>query len=102
MTEPATPLETNLAPEANPKDKAQAQDTVQDQTALEHVHLPRIAIKFCTQCRWMLRAAYVRPIHVPSLPYPDPFKNGLLCLDTFFWRSPLHIIRTWHLPRYQL
>ncbi|OGE49466.1 hypothetical protein PENARI_c021G00192 [Penicillium arizonense] len=27
-------------------------------TALEHVHLPRISIKFCTQCRWMLRAAY--------------------------------------------
>ncbi|KAJ5473208.1 hypothetical protein N7475_002774 [Penicillium sp. IBT 31633x] len=26
--------------------------------AREHVHLPRIAIKFCTQCRWMLRAAY--------------------------------------------
>ncbi|KAJ5444437.1 uncharacterized protein N7458_008309 [Penicillium daleae] len=27
-------------------------------SALERVHLPRIAIKFCTQCRWMLRAAY--------------------------------------------
>ncbi|KAJ5934150.1 hypothetical protein N7466_003697 [Penicillium verhagenii] len=27
-------------------------------TSLEHVHLPRISIKFCTQCRWMLRAAY--------------------------------------------
>ena len=22
------------------------------------VHLPRVAIAFCTQCRWMLRAAY--------------------------------------------
>jgi selT/selW/selH-like putative selenoprotein len=22
------------------------------------VHLPRVAITFCTQCRWMLRAAY--------------------------------------------
>ena len=31
-----------------------------DRNALiERVHLPRIAIKFCTQCRWMLRAAYV-------------------------------------------
>ncbi|KAJ5758232.1 uncharacterized protein N7511_006926 [Penicillium nucicola] len=30
----------------------------QQKTALEHVHLPRISIKFCTQCRWMLRAAY--------------------------------------------
>ncbi|KAJ5545695.1 hypothetical protein N7494_003280 [Penicillium frequentans] len=27
-------------------------------TTLERVHLPRISIKFCTQCRWMLRAAY--------------------------------------------
>ncbi|KAJ5893325.1 hypothetical protein N7495_005016 [Penicillium taxi] len=31
-------------------------------TMLKHAelttHLPRIAIKFCTQCRWMLRAAY--------------------------------------------
>ncbi|PNS15330.1 hypothetical protein CAC42_2665 [Sphaceloma murrayae] len=24
----------------------------------ESIHLPRIAITFCTQCRWMLRAAY--------------------------------------------
>ena len=23
------------------------------------LHLPRIAIKYCTQCKWMLRAAYV-------------------------------------------
>ncbi|KAJ5509712.1 hypothetical protein N7527_011855 [Penicillium freii] len=23
-----------------------------------NVHLPRISIQFCTQCRWMLRAAY--------------------------------------------
>jgi hypothetical protein len=27
--------------------------------------LPRVTIQFCTQCKWMLRAAYVR---VP--PYP--------------------------------
>lgn len=81
MTEPITPLETSLAPEAEAKDKSQAQGTVQDQTALERVHLPRIAIKFCTQCRWMLRAAYVRSIYLQvSLPYPDPSKRGLLRL----------------------
>jgi Rdx family len=28
------------------------------------VVLPRITIRFCTQCRWMLRAAYVRSPHV--------------------------------------
>ena len=32
------------------------------QEALAAVQLPRITIKFCTQCRWMLRAAYVREI----------------------------------------
>ncbi|KAJ5334000.1 hypothetical protein MYU51_012967 [Penicillium brevicompactum] len=27
-------------------------------TVLEHINDPRITIKYCTQCRWMLRAAY--------------------------------------------
>lgn len=30
-------------------------------TAAVPVRLPRIAIHFCTQCKWMLRAAYVSP-----------------------------------------
>lgn len=30
------------------------------------VHLPRVAIKFCTQCKWMLRAAYVSVEFFPS------------------------------------
>ena len=29
-----------------------------DTTENAPVHLPRVAITFCTQCRWMLRAAY--------------------------------------------
>ncbi|KAI2698010.1 hypothetical protein CBS147332_8565 [Penicillium roqueforti] len=29
-----------------------------DTIAPANVHLPRISIQFCTQCRWMLRAAY--------------------------------------------
>jgi selT/selW/selH-like putative selenoprotein len=29
-----------------------------DTTETAPVHLPRVAITFCTQCRWMLRAAY--------------------------------------------
>ncbi|KAJ5179184.1 hypothetical protein N7492_002394 [Penicillium capsulatum] len=29
-----------------------------ESTAMGRVHLPRITIQFCTQCRWMLRAAY--------------------------------------------
>lgn len=37
-------------------------------TSLERVHLPRISIKFCTQCRWMLRAAYVCWYPQPYMP----------------------------------
>lgn len=33
--------------------------------ALTPVHLPRITIRFCTQCKWMLRAAYVcKPVNL--------------------------------------
>ncbi|KAJ5697234.1 hypothetical protein N7488_010918 [Penicillium malachiteum] len=46
MTEP-TPSTSSAKPVAEPA-----------LTSLERVHLPRISIKFCTQCRWMLRAAY--------------------------------------------
>lgn len=31
-------------------------------TTTAQVHLPRITIKYCTQCKWMLRAAYVLPL----------------------------------------
>lgn len=33
--------------------------------------LPRITIQFCTQCKWMLRAAYVKP------PPPPPVCSQL-------------------------
>lgn len=56
MTEPTAPIEQNLAPDTN---KTQASNPDTDTTVLKRVHLPRIAIEFCTQCRWMLRAAYV-------------------------------------------
>ncbi|CAI7622807.1 unnamed protein product [Penicillium glandicola] len=32
--------------------------TDNNKIAPANVHLPRISIQFCTQCRWMLRAAY--------------------------------------------
>lgn len=31
----------------------------QAKTVTAPVNLPRVAITYCTQCRWMLRAAYV-------------------------------------------
>lgn len=54
MTEPIPPIEKSVAGETT---------APADNMALERVHLPRIAIQFCTQCRWMLRAAYVRLIY---------------------------------------
>ncbi|KAJ5636796.1 uncharacterized protein N7484_010109 [Penicillium longicatenatum] len=55
MTEPTATVEksaaTGAAKQTNPAPDAGL-------TALEQVHVPRISIKFCTQCRWMLRAAY--------------------------------------------
>ncbi|KAF7585686.1 hypothetical protein BBP40_010284 [Aspergillus hancockii] len=35
-----------------------ATPTPADNVTTTQVHLPRITIKFCTQCKWMLRAAY--------------------------------------------
>ena len=45
MTEPMPPIEQRT----------------RDNIATERVYLPRITIKYCTQCKWMLRAAYVFP-----------------------------------------
>lgn len=43
MTEPIAPIER----------------TTQAPTKTENTALPRITITYCTQCKWMLRAAYV-------------------------------------------
>lgn len=60
MTEPTAPIENSLAPGTAASASTTAPPSSEiEKTALERVHLPRIAIKFCTQCRWMLRAAYV-------------------------------------------
>lgn len=44
--------------------REEARDEDEDDRSLARIHsvaipLPRIKIKYCTQCRWMLRAAYV-------------------------------------------
>ncbi|KAJ5573443.1 uncharacterized protein N7459_007870 [Penicillium hispanicum] len=59
MTEPTPPIEESLAPQAAAAAAPPSSGhPVAENTALERVYLPRIAIQFCTQCRWMLRAAY--------------------------------------------
>ncbi|KAJ5157019.1 uncharacterized protein N7482_008119 [Penicillium canariense] len=57
MTEPTSPIENSLASETA-SSAPTTQPSTAESSAFERVHLPRIAIKFCTQCRWMLRAAY--------------------------------------------
>ena len=56
MTEPTAAIDNSAATGAAKQTKPAAEAGL---TTLERVHLPRISIKFCTQCRWMLRAAYV-------------------------------------------
>lgn len=74
MTEPTAAMDTSVATGAAKQTKPAVEAGL---TALERVHVPRISIKFCTQCRWMLRAAYVCP-SIPSLFLPlSPFKNDL-------------------------
>ena len=43
---------------------------ISDSHATAPVNLPRVTITFCTQCKWMLRAAYGCPPQ--SLPPPPP------------------------------
>lgn len=54
MTEPMPPIEQRTPTE-------QHQKLGSDNITAERVYLPRITIKYCTQCKWMLRSAYVRP-----------------------------------------
>ncbi|KAJ6144207.1 hypothetical protein N7470_008102 [Penicillium chermesinum] len=56
MTEPNPSVEVSSTQAKKPQSTTTPPKA--EVTALEQVHLPRIAIKFCTQCRWMLRAAY--------------------------------------------
>ncbi|QGA20622.1 hypothetical protein EYB26_008328 [Talaromyces marneffei] len=46
MTEPITPIEQSAQPPTGTDPSPQ------------NTHLPRITITYCTQCKWMLRAAY--------------------------------------------
>lgn len=55
MTEPMPPIEQKDPTEPDPS----AQDPNVDGGVSTQVYLPRITIKYCTQCKWMLRAAYV-------------------------------------------
>ncbi|KAB8074662.1 Rdx family-domain-containing protein [Aspergillus leporis] len=41
-----------------PLEQPQQRTPPADNVVSEQVYLPRITIEFCTQCKWMLRAAY--------------------------------------------
>ena len=64
-------------------------------TTTTQVHLPRVTIKYCTQCKWMLRAAYVLP---PPPPPPSPLSHTvsyifseIILTRTVRPRTPLNI-----------
>ncbi|KPM37286.1 hypothetical protein AK830_g9263 [Neonectria ditissima] len=45
--------------------------------------LPRVTIQFCTQCKWMLRAAYTGPLtHRENLPRPQYAQELLSTFST--------------------
>ncbi|OJJ39716.1 hypothetical protein ASPWEDRAFT_25523 [Aspergillus wentii DTO 134E9] len=54
MTEPTPPIEQTTPSE---KPAGQTQPQPQTTTSTER-NLPRVTIQYCTQCKWMLRAAY--------------------------------------------
>ena len=57
---------------------------------LAPVSLPRISIKFCTQCKWMLRAAYVRTLqHAFNMAYSF-FPNSSLAYQ---FQAPSYALR---------
>lgn len=68
MTEPIAPIEQQ---QQKPTPEADTQAISNTQ-----VNLPRITIKYCTQCKWMLRAAYVVP-HSPNKIKSPKYVNNL-------------------------
>lgn len=80
MTEPTAPIENSLASGTAASSSTTAGPSSDvEKTALERVYLPRIAIKFCTQCRWMLRAAYVW-LSLSPLSLPIPISQDLFSI----------------------
>jgi len=61
MTEPMAPVEQRTPTEQQQQVfevAAQLNDPDAEDITISRVFLPRITIKYCTQCKWMLRAAY--------------------------------------------
>ncbi|KAG5289515.1 selenoprotein domain-containing protein [Histoplasma ohiense] len=62
----AAPASTTAQPRQHEnEDEAEEKPNLNQQSAIPlaeahkaHIHLPRVTIKYCTQCKWLLRAAY--------------------------------------------
>ena len=62
----------------------------QKPTTTTQVHLPRVTIKYFTQCKWMLRAAYVFP--PPPLSHTVSYIfSEIILTRTVRPRTPLNI-----------
>ncbi|KAL2823175.1 Rdx family-domain-containing protein [Aspergillus cavernicola] len=65
MTEPTAPIESNPPTSTNisqppvpaPATETKTKTETETETGLSYQY-PRITIQYCTQCKWMLRAAY--------------------------------------------
>ncbi|GAQ11268.1 hypothetical protein ALT_8589 [Aspergillus lentulus] len=61
MTEPTPPIEQHpptSSTDTHPPPTTATTTATATATAKTTTNLPRITIKYCTQCKWMLRAAY--------------------------------------------
>lgn len=68
-----------------------------------HVHLPRVTIKYCTQCKWLLRAAYVCSYNPRfSFSFLNPSNNNSIShpplslpvvIEIVQYVSNLHLVR---------
>ncbi|KAL2802656.1 Rdx family-domain-containing protein [Aspergillus granulosus] len=58
MTEPIAPIESHPPTSAATVTQPTSEETPPDLTPEEPISGPRITIQYCTQCKWMLRAAY--------------------------------------------
>jgi hypothetical protein len=80
MTEPVAPIKSHPpVSSANPAPTSQGERAP---TPEEPISGPRITIQYCTQCKWMLRAAYVRP--------PFTYRSSYIYITMRL--SPLHFM----------
>lgn len=100
MTEPLAPIELRTPTE---RKEPSPQNQNADGGALTQVYLPRITIKYCTQCKWMLRAAYVSGYLFLCYFYSSSVLFFSSCLyDMFLLGCGLFLLTLWMIHRTEI